>query len=42
LAGQKKQNGRELNCLETDKMRKQWIQGGEMEAMNDMFKQVGM
>jgi hypothetical protein len=35
-------NGRELDRLETDKMRKQSVQGGEMEEMNDMFKQVGM
>jgi hypothetical protein len=35
-------NGRELNCLEADKLRKQWVQGGEMEEMNDKFKRVGM
>ena len=33
-------NGRELNRLETDKMRKQWAHGVEMEEMNDMFKQA--
>ncbi len=33
-------NGRELNHLETDNMRKQWAHGVEMEEMNDMFKQA--
>jgi hypothetical protein len=32
-------NARELHHLETDKMRKKWAYGDDMEKMIDMFKQ---
>ena len=33
-------NGRELHCLETDKMRKEWAYTNEVEAMIDIFRKA--